>query len=104
MGIKQAQLLQVILENHPCPRNVRWLKGSVRLRLAEAAGIRAEQTEPGEVCDSLESHSLETPRQGRGGGGSGIRTHGTVSRTAVFKTAAINRSAIPPTAQYRIRI
>ena len=30
------------------------------------------------------------------GGGSGIRTHDTVSRTAVFKTAAINRSAIPP--------
>ena len=31
------------------------------------------------------------------GGGSGIRTHGSrFRRTAVFKTAAINRSAIPP--------
>jgi hypothetical protein len=30
------------------------------------------------------------------GGGGGIRTHGTVSRTAVFKTAALNRSATPP--------
>jgi hypothetical protein len=30
------------------------------------------------------------------GGGSEIRTHGTVARTAVFKTAALNHSAIPP--------
>jgi hypothetical protein len=30
------------------------------------------------------------------GGGRGIRTPGTVSRTAIFKTAAFNRSAIPP--------
>src|SRR5437764_6871370 len=31
-----------------------------------------------------------------GGGGGGIRTHGTVAGTAVFKTAALNRSATPP--------
>src|SRR5579864_974278 len=30
------------------------------------------------------------------GGGRGIRTPGTVSRTAVFKTARFNRSVIPP--------
>gem|GEM_PF-2569244 len=30
------------------------------------------------------------------GGGGGIRTHGTVSGTAVFKTAALNHSATPP--------
>ncbi len=30
---------------------------------------------------------------GRGGG---IRTHGTLSRTPVFKTGALNRSATPP--------
>ena len=30
------------------------------------------------------------------GGWSGIRTHGTLTRTAVFKTAALNRSAIHP--------
>ncbi len=30
------------------------------------------------------------------GGGRGIRTPGTVSRTAVFKTAGINHSPIPP--------
>lgn len=29
-------------------------------------------------------------------GGKGIRTPGPVSRTTVFKTAALNRSAIPP--------
>ena len=30
-------------------------------------------------------------------GGGEIRTHGTISSTAVFKTAALNRSATPPT-------
>ncbi len=32
---------------------------------------------------------------GSGGGGE-IRTHGRVTPTAVFKTAALNRSATPP--------
>ncbi len=32
---------------------------------------------------------------GNGGGGE-IRTHGRVTPTAVFKTAALNRSATPP--------
>ena len=31
-----------------------------------------------------------------GGGESGIRTHGRLTPTAVFKTAALNRSAISP--------
>jgi hypothetical protein len=30
------------------------------------------------------------------GGGSGIRTHGDITATPVFKTGALNRSAIPP--------
>src|SRR5215212_8647211 len=30
------------------------------------------------------------------GGGGGIRTHGAVTRTAVFKTATLNHSATPP--------
>jgi hypothetical protein len=30
------------------------------------------------------------------GGWSGIRTHGTLSHTSVFKTGALNRSAIHP--------
>ena len=33
---------------------------------------------------------------GRFGGGGGIRTHGTLAGTAVFKTAALNHSATPP--------
>lgn len=33
------------------------------------------------------------------GGGSRIRTHGPLSESAVFKTAALNRSAIPPLIQ-----
>ena len=32
------------------------------------------------------------------GGGSGIRTHGELAPTPVFKTGALNRSAIPPDA------
>ena len=33
---------------------------------------------------------------GDNGGGGEIRTHGRVTPTAVFKTAALNRSATPP--------
>ena len=33
---------------------------------------------------------------GASGGGSGIRTHGDIAATPVFKTGALNRSAIPP--------
>src|SRR5262245_39891057 len=36
-----------------------------------------------------------TAETGAGGGG-GIRTHGGVAPTAVFKTAALNHSATPP--------
>ena len=39
---------------------------------------------------------LEAAGEPIGGGGGGIRTHGTVTRTAVFKTAALNRSATRP--------
>ena len=35
-----------------------------------------------------------------GGGGGGIRTHGTVSGTPVFKTGALNRSATPPSLDF----
>ncbi len=38
------------------------------------------------------------------GGGSGIRTHGRLAPTAVFKTAALNRSAIPPIIIYFIAL
>jgi hypothetical protein len=39
-------------------------------------------------------------RAGHGGGGSGIRTHGTLSGPATFKVAAFDRSATPPPAVY----
>lgn len=39
-----------------------------------------------------------------GGGGGEIRTHGRVTPTAVFKTAALNRSATPPLKQLIERI
>lgn len=39
---------------------------------------------------------LASSRRGTGGGGRGIRTPGTREGPAVFKTAAISRSAIPP--------
>ncbi len=35
---------------------------------------------------------------GASGGGGGIRTHGGLSPTSVFKTGAFNHSATPPTA------
>jgi hypothetical protein len=35
-------------------------------------------------------------REVANGGEGGIRTHGTLSRTAVFKTAALNHSATSP--------
>ena len=35
---------------------------------------------------------------GASGGWGGIRTHGTLSRTLVFKTSALNHSATHPTA------
>ena len=36
------------------------------------------------------------------GGGSGIRTHGTLARTTVFETAPFDRSGIPPRCPARI--
>ena len=36
------------------------------------------------------------PPQAGGNGGGGIRTHGTLSRTAVFKTASFDHSDTPP--------
>jgi hypothetical protein len=36
------------------------------------------------------------------GGGGGIRTHGSLSTTPVFKTGALNRSATPPRAWRRV--
>ena len=44
------------------------------------------------------SHPMQqkSPFRDLNGGGGGIRTHGTLARTTVFKTAPINRSGTPP--------
>ena len=44
--------------------------------------------------------SARTARTGRSGGGTGIRTPERVSPLTVFKTAAFDRSAIPPQDDY----
>ena len=40
--------------------------------------------------------AIEDVLKEESGGGSGIRTHGTLTRTPVFKTGALNHSTIPP--------
>ena len=47
-------------------------------------------------CASLVYPAEARRSRAKAGGGGGIRTPGTVPRTAVFKTAALNRSATPP--------
>ena len=51
------------------------------------------------VCQSAllagQSTLIQYPRP-INGGGSGIRTHGTLSRTHAFQACALSRSAIPP--------
>jgi hypothetical protein len=44
----------------------------------------------------IEKYQLKQTHKKRNGGEGGIRTHGTLSRTAVFKTAALNHSATSP--------
>ena len=48
-----------------------------------------------EVQRAQVARSVRGPDPENGGSG-GIRTHGTLSRTAVFKTAAFNHSATLP--------
>jgi hypothetical protein len=43
-----------------------------------------------------DGHDLRLQQSTLGGGESGIRTHGRLTPTAVFKTAALNHSAISP--------
>ena len=43
-----------------------------------------------------EDRSVRHPSMSKGGGGRGIRTPGTLPGSVVFKTTAIDHSAIPP--------
>jgi hypothetical protein len=49
------------------------------------------------IEDVLLGARLKTYEFDKSGGGRGIRTPGTVSRTVVFKTTRFNHSRIPPT-------
>src|SRR5688500_1382074 len=52
---------------------------------------------------SVRTVSLDSRPHATGcGGGGGIRTHGGLAPTAVFKTAAFVHSATPPAGGYRI--
>ena len=65
----------------------------------------AEAVPPGGHADVfLTKRRFATEKcTGKGGGESGIRTHGELAPTAVFKTAALNHSAISPQAAARYR-
>lgn len=59
-------------------------------------GIRSEGKGWYLACCSKRAHEVRGPCGATHGGGRGIRTPGRREPPAVFKTAAISRSAIPP--------
>ena len=62
------------------------------LRLAaKCRGLAADVPEP-----DLRVHFLRTRADEAAGGGSGIRTHDTVSRIHAFQACAFSHSATPP--------
>ena len=60
-------------------------------------GFRAEKPAAEDEC-----YGRLTEVSRLNGGGAGIRTQGPANRTAVFKTAALNRSATPPTEDHQL--
>src|SRR5581483_4153021 len=74
---------------HSCPSR---LSLSVKLESQGEPRLFCVGNRVGQECPT---HTIQGIA-GRTGGGRGIRTPGTVSRTAVFKTARFNRSRIPP--------
>jgi hypothetical protein len=67
-------------------------------RFGGGRGIRAKSRRATcrEARDALESLALRRASKAKRGGGRGIRTPGTLPGTVVFKTTAIDHSAIPP--------
>ena len=55
---------------------------------------------PPEMSGEFRAVPVRGNETGLGGGGGGIRTHGTLSRTPVFKTSAFDHSATPPVGPY----
>src|SRR4029450_4246726 len=89
-------------------------QGRLQTRAASSVGW-AVATEPPTLSsrtrrDNFRDNRPEAKKEGRmvdgkvykTGGGRGIRTPDTLSGTTVFKTAAINHSAIPPQAEIQI--
>ena len=62
---------------------------------------RLSDAEAGTMRGQAASQAAAESSQVESGGGRGIRTPDTLSGTTVFKTVAINRSAIPPHATVR---
>ena len=59
--------------------------------------------DPGSLRSSDQPRQRRPPRgEAPNGGRGGIRTHGALTRTAVFKTAALNRSATRPGSETRL--
>ena len=72
------------------------LRGKRRLRHAD----RGSDAGSGSCASPQAPSGHETKHAAKtkvSGGGGGIRTHGTLSRTPVFKTGAFDHSATPPT-------
>ena len=73
------------------PENLRRVKGAERSLRAALAG---NERLCGHYCSDKYRIKINVLV---GGGGGGIRTHGRVPPTSVFKTEAIDHSATPPT-------
>jgi hypothetical protein len=86
----------------PCRDSCQVAASATRRAMPEDLSLPAPRRDSCQVAASAtrrampEALSLQALARSASGGGRGIRTPGTVSRTVVFKTTAIDRSAIPP--------
>jgi Phage integrase family len=66
----------------------------------EGAGLGKHDSKLANMAGTVSQSSIEVSvlhgEKTQDGGGGGIRTHDTLTRTPVFKTGAFNRSATPP--------
>lgn len=66
-------------------------------RLSRGVWCRAKQQQDPGMWGKIPANQPWAKELGVCGGGGGIRTHGRLSPTSVFKTGAFNHSATPPT-------
>jgi len=90
----------------------RYTKAANRARLANSAiaalqtaqregvGLGKRESKLANMAETVSQSAIQVPvflqKNSDGGGGGGIRTHGTVARTPVFKTGLFNHSSTPP--------